>query len=49
VLALAGRADEAAAAFAEALARHERKENLVMAERTRARLAEMQTPQHDEQ
>jgi len=43
VLALAGRADEAAAAFAEALARHERKQNLVMAERTRARLAEMQT------
>jgi class 3 adenylate cyclase/tetratricopeptide (TPR) repeat protein len=40
VLALAGRADEAAAAFAEALARYERKENLVMAERTRARLAE---------
>jgi tetratricopeptide (TPR) repeat protein len=40
VLGLAGRADEAAAAFAEALARYERKENLVMAERTRARLAE---------
>jgi class 3 adenylate cyclase/tetratricopeptide (TPR) repeat protein len=41
VLALAGRADEAAAAFAEALARYERKENLVMAERTRARLAQI--------
>jgi class 3 adenylate cyclase/tetratricopeptide (TPR) repeat protein len=40
VLALASRADEAAAAFAEALARYERKENLVMAERTRARLAQ---------
>ncbi len=39
VLALAGRADEAAGAFAEALERYERKENLVMAERTRARLA----------
>jgi class 3 adenylate cyclase len=42
VLALASRADEAAAAFAEALARYERKENLVMAERMRARLAELQ-------
>ena len=41
VLALAGRADEATAAFAEALARYERKENLVMTERTRARLAKM--------
>jgi tetratricopeptide (TPR) repeat protein len=41
VLALAGRADEAAAAFGEALARYERKENLVIAERTRARLAEI--------
>ena len=40
VLALAGRADEAAAASAEALARYECKENLVMAERTRARLAQ---------
>jgi class 3 adenylate cyclase/tetratricopeptide (TPR) repeat protein len=39
VLALGGRAYEAAAAFAEAVARYERKENLVMAERTRARLA----------
>ena len=43
VLSLAGRANEASAAFAEALARYERKENLVMAERTRARLAKMQT------
>jgi class 3 adenylate cyclase/tetratricopeptide (TPR) repeat protein len=43
VLALAGGADEAAAAFAAALGRYERKENLVMAERTRARLAELQT------
>ncbi len=43
VLLLAGRADEAAAAFGEALARYERKENLVMAERTRARLAKIQT------
>jgi tetratricopeptide (TPR) repeat protein len=42
VLALASRADEAAAAFAEALARYERKENLVMAERMRARLTELQ-------
>jgi tetratricopeptide (TPR) repeat protein len=40
VVSLAGRADEAAAAFGEALARYERKENLVMAERTRARLAQ---------
>ena len=39
VLTLAGRAVEAAAAFAAALAHYERKENLVMAERTRARLA----------
>jgi tetratricopeptide (TPR) repeat protein len=43
VLALAGRADEAAAAFADALERYERKENRVMAERTQARLAELQT------
>jgi tetratricopeptide (TPR) repeat protein len=41
VLTLAGRADEAAATFAEALARYERKENTVMAERVRARLAEL--------
>jgi class 3 adenylate cyclase/tetratricopeptide (TPR) repeat protein len=44
VLALAGRPDDAAAAFAEALARYERKENLVMAERTRSRLAELTAP-----
>jgi Flp pilus assembly protein TadD len=42
VLALAGRADEAAGAYAEALARYERKENVVMSERMRARLAELQ-------
>jgi tetratricopeptide (TPR) repeat protein len=42
VLALAGRTEEAAAAFSEAIARYERKENLVMAERTRARLALLQ-------
>jgi Flp pilus assembly protein TadD len=42
VLALAGRTDEAAGAYAEALARYERKENLVMSERTRARLAKLQ-------
>jgi len=41
VLALAGRADEAAAAFAEALARYERKENRVSAQRAQARLAEI--------
>ena len=38
VLSLAGRRDEAAAAFREALARYERKGNLVMTERMRARL-----------
>jgi class 3 adenylate cyclase/tetratricopeptide (TPR) repeat protein len=43
VLELGGRTDEAAMARAEALARYERKENLVMAERTRARLAEQTT------
>jgi tetratricopeptide (TPR) repeat protein len=41
VLELGGRTDEAAIALAEALARYERKENLVMAERTRTRLAEL--------
>ncbi|HET7044630.1 MAG TPA: AAA family ATPase, partial [Gaiellaceae bacterium] len=41
VLALAGRTDEAAAALGGALERYERKENLVMAERTRTRLAEL--------
>ena len=43
VLAAAGRTEEAAAALEQALARYERKENLVMAERTRTRLAELQT------
>jgi class 3 adenylate cyclase/tetratricopeptide (TPR) repeat protein len=42
VLTLAGRAEEAAAALAEALARYERKESVVMAQRVRARLAELQ-------
>jgi class 3 adenylate cyclase/tetratricopeptide (TPR) repeat protein len=42
VLALAGRTEEAGAAFNEALACYHRKENLVMAERTRARLTELQ-------
>jgi len=40
VLALAGRAEEARQAFAEALERYERKENLVMAGRMRERLAD---------
>jgi class 3 adenylate cyclase/tetratricopeptide (TPR) repeat protein len=43
VLAVAGKRDETAAALDQALACYERKENLVMAERTRARLAQMQT------
>jgi tetratricopeptide (TPR) repeat protein len=38
VLSLAGRADEAAEALEQALIRYERKENLVMAGRVRARL-----------
>jgi class 3 adenylate cyclase len=42
VLAVAGRTEDAAAALSEALVRYERKENLVMAERTRARLAALQ-------
>jgi class 3 adenylate cyclase/tetratricopeptide (TPR) repeat protein len=42
VLALGGRMDEAAVALTEAIARYERKENIVMVERTRARLAELQ-------
>ena len=41
VLLLAGKPDEAAAALEQALARYERKENIVMAERVRARLAEL--------
>jgi hypothetical protein len=39
VLVLTGKTDQAASAFAQALERYERKENLVMAERTRNRLA----------
>jgi hypothetical protein len=39
VLELAGRREEAAAELRHALALYERKGNLVMAERTRARLA----------
>ncbi len=42
VLLLAGKADEAAAALEQALERYERKENVVMAGRTRQRLAELQ-------
>jgi thioredoxin-like negative regulator of GroEL len=38
VLALAGKSEEAAEALEQALARYERKENLVMAGRTRQRL-----------
>jgi class 3 adenylate cyclase/tetratricopeptide (TPR) repeat protein len=41
VLALAGRAKEAAEALEQALARYERKGNIVMAERTRERLQEL--------
>jgi tetratricopeptide (TPR) repeat protein len=39
VLQLAGKPDDAVAALARAVERYERKENLVMAERTRERLA----------
>jgi class 3 adenylate cyclase/tetratricopeptide (TPR) repeat protein len=42
VLRLAGRTDEARAALEHTLALHERKANLVMADRTRARLKELQ-------
>jgi tetratricopeptide (TPR) repeat protein len=42
VRALAGRPEAAAEALEQALARYERKENVVMAERARARLAELQ-------
>jgi hypothetical protein len=41
VLALAGRSEAEAEALEQALARYERKENIVMAERVRARLAEL--------
>jgi tetratricopeptide (TPR) repeat protein len=47
VLALPGRMDTAAAAFSEALRRYERKGDLVMAERTRTRLAELHPPPRD--
>jgi hypothetical protein len=42
VLAAAGRTGEATAALEHALERYERKRNLVMANRVRARLAELQ-------
>jgi tetratricopeptide (TPR) repeat protein len=42
VLLLAGKADEAAAALEQALERYERKGNVVSAQRTRARLAELE-------
>jgi predicted ATPase len=42
VLTLAGNPDEAGAALEEALARYKRKGNVVLAERARARLAELQ-------
>jgi predicted Zn-dependent protease len=42
VLALGGHPEGAVEALEQALARYERKENLVMAERVRARLAELQ-------
>jgi tetratricopeptide (TPR) repeat protein len=41
VLAMTGRSGDAAAALEQALARYERKENVVVAERVRARLAEL--------
>jgi len=41
VLAREARSDEAGAALGQAIARYERKENLVMVERTRSRLAEL--------
>ena len=44
MLFLAGRTQEAAEAFEQALARYERKGNLVMADRMRVRLAEIATP-----
>ncbi len=47
VLLLGGKPDEAALAFEQALDRYERKGSRVMAERTRARLEELQvTPVH---
>jgi hypothetical protein len=44
VLLLASRTNDGAEALQEALVRYERKENLVMAERVRARLAEVAAP-----
>jgi tetratricopeptide (TPR) repeat protein len=41
VLLVTGKADEATAAFEQALSRYERKENVVMAERVRGRLVEL--------
>jgi hypothetical protein len=41
VLQLTGKPDEAAPALEQALARYQQKENVVMAERVRARLAEL--------
>jgi class 3 adenylate cyclase len=41
VLLLTGKADEATAAFEQGLSRYERKENVVMAQRARAQLAEL--------
>jgi Flp pilus assembly protein TadD len=43
VLMLAGEAHEAAAALEQAVERHQRKGNIVAAERSRARLAELQS------
>ena len=43
VLEVAGKPDEAKAALEQALALYERKGNLVMAERTRAKLAELES------
>jgi hypothetical protein len=43
VLAVADRPNDSAEALEQALARYERKENVVMAERVRARLAELQS------
>jgi hypothetical protein len=42
VLLLGGKTDEAVVALGQALDRYERKGNLVMAERTRVRLAELE-------
>jgi class 3 adenylate cyclase len=47
VLALAGRTPEASEALTEALHRHERKGNVVSAQRARARLMDLRTQQHD--